>query len=170
VIDSVAAALIAVFSLVLGQVLQYVLELRKRRAQLKDYPSRILYDRQLQFIDAAAPVLVEVNTYLNRVQAWLGVGTMDRAQQEADYNDCIAKLFGLIETHQNYLPAELLMAVEELTKHCMLLQTVGGLTLEQVDRARDQAFTLQNKIRRFVGIDAVSAELIRALDESRPRR
>ena len=168
--DSVATALIAVFSLVLGQVLQHLLELRKRRAQLKDYPSRVLYDKQVQFFDAVASVLVEVNVYLNRIQGWLGIGTMDRAQQEADSNDCVAKLFALIERYQTYLPAELLADVEELTKHCMLLQTIGGPALEQVDRARHQALILQNKIRKFVGIDVVSAELIRALGESHTRR
>ena len=145
-------------------VLQHILSLRRMRYESKLHPSCVLYDKQIEFLDALPPVLDELNGYITTLDVLLGEkGEKVRAElQKAQANTTgITHLDGLIDQYHMYLPSELLLRVKKLSEECWWLEIHPDT--EKTYNCINLLFETQNAIRRFVGVDKLSQDLMRAV-------
>jgi len=139
------------------------LELKRLSAQVKQYPTQVIYEKQTEFFDKAVAVLDEVNGYISQIDVWLaerGDTTKEQLRHAAANNEALTRLHELVGRYYMYLPEKLLRQADELFFECLRL---GAAPSErQAHKCLDFLFSLQNTIREVVGIDAVSRDLLKA--------
>ena len=148
-----------------GFVLQHILSVRKMRYESKLHPSRVLYDKQIEFLDALPPVFDELNGYITTIDVWLGEkGEKAEAEvREAVRNTAgLTHLHELLERYYMYLPSELLVRLKKLSGECWVLSSTSPDT-NKTDNCIHLLFETQNAVRRFVGVDELSQDLMRAI-------
>lgn len=155
---------ISLVSAGIGIILQHFLNIRKLIHESKIHPSRVLYDKQIEFIDALAPLFDQINGYITTIDVWLGEKG-DKAKAKVDEavrnTACITKLELLLQKYNMYLPSELLGKLNTLQWECWSLSSKP--TLDTTFRSINLLFEIQNLVREFVGVDKLSQDLMRAL-------
>jgi hypothetical protein len=81
IIPLVIGSLISLVSTVTGITLKHWLDNRRMKVAFKEYPIRVLYDKQTEFLDELAPLLGEINGYLANIDVWLHEKSPDAKQR-----------------------------------------------------------------------------------------
>ena len=102
---------ISLVSAAFGILLQHFLSIRRLIYESRIHPSRVLYDKQIQFLDAIWPLLDQINGYITTLDVWLGERG-EKAKKEvekaAKNTSCISELDRLLKEYEMYLPSQLL--------------------------------------------------------------
>jgi hypothetical protein len=160
----ILGGLISLISAVVGILLQHFLSIRKMLHESKVHPSRVLYDKQLEFLDALALLFDQINGYITTMDVWLGERG-DKAKAEVEKarqnTGCLTELEQLFQKYSLYLPSELLDKLNLLKSECWLLSSHADL--DKTFHAINLLFETQNFVREFVGVDRLSQDLMKAL-------
>jgi hypothetical protein len=171
-ISEVIVGITAIVSTAVGMLLTHVLERRKARFNIRSYPLQVLYSKQTEFFDKLIPLLDQLNGYITTIDVWLGERGKRAAEEvrKASGNcSCVDSLATLLEQYYLYLPRELLNEAKDLRWKCFDLRQ--SPTLQKTEQGIDALFEFQNSVRRFVGVDELSRDLLKAFgSESRKTR
>lgn len=154
-----------------GVIIQHCFEIRKLTLQLKEYPSHIIYDKQMQFFNQVVPLFDELNGYITTIDVWLGEkGEKARIKvQEAIKNsDCVGKFSKILDDYYIYLPSGLLREARNLLSLCweLMRKPTTDITYDSIH----VLFSFENSIRKLMGIDALSADLLKAFGADKKER
>ncbi len=155
--------LISLVSTTTGIFIKYWFDKKKLESQIKLHPMQVLYNKQTEFFDKLAPLLLEINSYITTIDVWLGVTTEDakkRVQKAASNTSSLAKFDNLLQQYYMYLPEKLIKDADELHSQCMELSIIPNTNLTY--NCVNKLFSFQNSIRENVGIDKLSTDLLRA--------
>ena len=155
--------LISLVSTLAGIALQHWFDLRKQEHETRRYPTEVLFNKQTEFYDKAANILPKINGYITAVDVWLGETAPDaehKAKQFAEETGPIWEFNELMETYSMYLPEKILRAGNNLFAECIFIS--NSPTLERTERCINLLFSFQNTIRQCVGVDKISADLLKA--------
>jgi len=161
--DIVIGAIVSLVSVVVTAILTHILDMRKLRINMKNYPSKVLYDKQTEFFDKLIPVLDRLNGYIAFIDVWLGENSDDapeKVRQGAKENQCVGELNELIEKYHFYVPKDLLDEANELWARCIDLSSYQNT--ENTNKCINLFFKFQNSIRKFVGVEELSSDLLKA--------
>ena len=159
---------VSLVSALAGIAFQHHLEMRKVRVQFKQHPMSVVYNKQTEFLERLAPVLLDINSYITEVGAWLAEQSprgIKRATDAAAKNECLSKLDDLIQHYYAFLPEKLIRQSHELFSECLLLSSSPAS--DQADKCINVLFEFQNKIREFVGIDQLSRDFLQIFGPKR---
>jgi hypothetical protein len=163
-----AVSLISTLSTI---VLSHWLEGRQLDRQVKRHPARVVYNKQTGFIDNTLPVLDRINGYITQIDVWLGEtgpAANKKVAEAARSNKAVAELHDVLQRFYVYLPSELVEGTNALFAECLLLGSKP--THARVSKCYDALFSFQNSLRRSVGSEELSIELMRALGSRRRTR
>jgi len=160
----ILGGLISLISVVVSIVLQHILSIRKMVHESKVYPSHVLYDKQIEFFDALAPLFGQINGYITAIDVWL-TEKNNKAKNElkkaAQNNECLAELDQLLEKYNLYLPSEPLKKLTALESELWLLSI--NPNLDKASHTLNLLFETQNFIREFVGVNKLSQDLMKVI-------
>jgi len=157
-------SLISLISAIIGIILQYVLNMRRMLHESKLHPSHILYDKQIEFLDALSPLFDELNGYITRIDVWLwekGEKAKAEVEQAVKNTSCLGNLQQLIQRYYLYLPSELLDRLNRLESECWSLSNRPDL--DKTYTCINLLFETQNAVREFLGVDKLSQDLMKAI-------
>jgi hypothetical protein len=157
-------ALISLVSAVSGFWFQHYLQMRKLRHESKSYPSKILYDKQIEFLDALTPLLDQINEYITTIDVWLGEKgkkAEDKVQEAVQNNSCLWDLDQLLQKYYFFLPSKLLKIIKNLGGECHLLYSKPDTN--KTYQCIELLFQTTNDVREYVGVDRLSEDLMRAM-------
>ena len=152
-------------------IVQHWLDLRKVRSQLREYPSRIIYDKQMQFFERMLSLFDRLNGYITRIDVWLGEsGKKAREEVEEAAKDSyhVGVFSQVIDEYYLYLPKSFLEEARNLLTLCRELGQ--DPTKEGAYNAIRALFSFENKVREQMGVDALSAELLKAFGAGKKER
>lgn len=154
---------ISLVSTLTAILLQHLLSIQKLRTETRQYPFKVVYDKQTAFFDRLAPICLELNSFTTTVDVWLGETTPDaraRVKEAAEKCGAVNKLDDAIQQYYMYLPAGLLHDAKELYWKCLGLaqRPAVDLTYDCIN----SLFAFQNRIRQYVGIDRLSGDFLKA--------
>jgi len=160
---------ISLVSTISGIMLKHWLDARIMATRFKEYPLKILYDKQTEFFDKVAPILGEINGFLSGIDIWIVEKSPDakkNAQEAAQSNQPLGKLHELMESYFVYLPRNILESGQELFATGIALQ--DKLSSKSIWECFDLLFRFQNLIRHFAGTDNLSLDLIKSFGQRGP--
>ena len=152
-------------------VVKHWLDLLKVRSQLREYPSRIIYDKQIQFIEKIIPLLDRLNGYITEIDVWLGEEGEDarvRIQEAVNNSDSVGSFSDILDDYYIYLPSGLLAEARNLRSLCWELMQKP--TTDITYKAINALFGFENSMRKLVGIDSLSADLLKAFGTGKKER
>ena len=161
---------ISLVSAAIGILLQHFLGIRRLIHESRTHPSRVLYDKQIQFLDTVAPLFDQINGYITILDVWLGEkGEKAKAEVKtaARNTACISELGRLMLKYEMYLPSELLGKLNTLSRECWFLSSKPDL--DATFRSINLLFEVKNFIREFLGVDKLSQDLLTAIGR-RPQK
>jgi len=164
IIALILGGLISLISAVVGIVLQHLLSIRKMVHESKVHPSRVLYDKQVEFLDALAPLFDRINGYITTIDVWLAEDddqTKAELKKALRNSECFTELEQLLQKYNFYIPSELLDKLNTLRREYWLLSNHPDLN--KTSHAINLLFETQNFVREFVGVDKLSQDLMKAL-------
>jgi len=156
--------IISLISAFAGISLQHFLSMRKMVHESKIHPSRVLYDKQIAFLDVLTSLLDGINGFITTIDVFLGEeGEEAKAKvMEVMRNTaCLVELDQLVQRYYMYLPSELLDKVKTLSEECWSLASYPDL--DKTYHSINLLFEIQNSVREFVGVDRLSQDLMKAL-------
>jgi len=124
--------LISLVSALSGIILQHVLAMKKLVAETRQHPFRVVYNKQTEFFDALAPILLALNSYITFIDVWLGETSNDapaKVELAATQNQAVAKFDDLLQRYYMYLPEKLLQEANQLRSECMFLSSNPNTTV-----------------------------------------
>jgi hypothetical protein len=68
----ILGGLISLISAVVGIILQHFLSIRKMLHETKIHPSHVLYQKQIEFLDALSLLFDQINGYITTIDVWVG--------------------------------------------------------------------------------------------------
>ena len=125
----------------------------------------------MQFFDQVVPLFDELNGYITTIDVWLGEkGEKARIKvKEAIKNsDCVGKFSKILDDYYIYLPSGLLREARNLLSLCweLMREPTTNITYDSIQ----VLFSLENNIRKLMGIDALSTELLKAFGAGKKER
>ena len=166
----VVGGVISLVSVAIGIVLQHFLSIRRLVHESRIHLSRVLYDKQIEFLDELSPLFDQINGYITTIDVWLGEkGDKAKAQVDkvASNTGCISELDQLLEKYSTYIPSKLLDKLNSLKWQCWSLSSNPNLDVTY--QAINLLFEIQNLIREFVGVDKLSQDLMKAIGRRPPK-
>ncbi len=144
-------------------IIQHRLAMQKMVIERRHHPFRVVYDKQIEFFDALAPILLDLNSYISTIDVWLGetsTNAKEKVKEAAENNQTLTKFYDLLQGYYMYLPEKLLEEANHLNSECMHLSSNPNTnkTLECIDLL----FSFQNTIRESVGVEKLSEDFLRA--------
>lgn len=155
--------LISLISALSGIILQHILAMRKLVTETRQHPFRVVYDKQTEFFDALAPILLELNSYITAIDVWLGETSRDapaKVEKAAQNNQAVTKFDDLLQRYYMYLPEKLLEEANQLHSECMFLSSKPNS--DKTYECINLLFSFQNSIRQFVGVEKLSEDFLKA--------
>jgi len=155
--------LISLVSALSGIILQHILAMKKLVAETRQYPFRVVYNKQTEFFDALAPILLDLNSYITTIDVWLGETSNDaptRIKQAAENNQAVTKFDDLLQQYYMYLPEKLLKEANQIHSECMSLSS--NPNTNDTYKCINLLFSFQNSIREFVGVEKLSEDFLKA--------
>jgi len=147
------------------------LDRRKQQHETRKYPMEVLFNKQTEFYDKITHLLPEINGYITTVDVWLGETGPDakrNVKEFAENNAPLWKFNELMESYSIYLPEKILRAGNELFSESIFLSTSPAM--EKTERCINLLFSFQNTIRECIGIDRISAELLKAFTTHKQKK
>jgi hypothetical protein len=161
---------ISLVSAAVGILLQHFLGIRRLIHESRIHPSRVLYDKQIEFLDAIAQLLDQINGYITAIDVWLGERgekAKTEVQKATSNTACLSELDRLLQKYEMYLPSELLDKLNTLRWECWSLSSKPDLDV--TFRSINLLFEIKNLFRELVGVDKLSEDLMKAIGR-RPQR
>lgn len=146
-----------------GVIIQHCFELRKLTLQLREYPSHIIYDKQMEFIKKVLPLFWKLNGYITRIDVWLGESGQKacaEVEEAANNNACVGEFFQVLDEYYLYLPKSFLEEAHNLLSLCWELGR--SPTPDGAYHSIKTLFSFENSVRKLMGVDALSAELLKS--------
>lgn len=156
-------SLISLVSVLSGIILQHVLGMKRMVAETRQHPFRIVYNKQTEFFDALAPILVDLNSYITTADVWLGEASIDapsKVEHAVKNNQAVTEFDNLLQQYYMYLPEKLLDEANHLHSKCMLLSS--NPNTDKTYECINLLFSFQNSIREYVGIEKLSEDFLKA--------
>jgi hypothetical protein len=119
-------SVIALVSSLATIIIQHILDIKKMVAERRHEPFRIVYGKQIEFFDAAVPILGELNSYITTIDVWLGERSKEaptKVKEAVGNNQAVTQFYYLIEKYFMYLPKKLLEEANHLYSECMILSS-----------------------------------------------
>jgi hypothetical protein len=88
----ILGGLISLISAVVGIILQHFLSIRKMLYETKVHPSRVLYNKQIEFLDALCLLFDQINGFITTMDVWLGERD-ERAKMELEKSKAKYRMF-----------------------------------------------------------------------------
>jgi len=149
---------------ILGFLFSYWIEKSKTKALVKEYPTKIVYDKQTEFFDQLPPLFDNMDGYITSIKAYLNEGKVTDYQKDLEKSkpntESIDKLIKLIHEYYFYLPAELYHELGTLINLCFKVREIPDIKFAK--EANDKLFHLKNKIRKYIGTEKISEDLLKA--------
>jgi hypothetical protein len=167
----IIGAAISLVSTIAVMVANSLLQRRRMEHQSRQYPSRVVYDRQMQFFEAVGPILSDMNSYITTIDVWLGEsgpGAIAQVKKATENNACLSKFYELLQRYHMYLPAALLEEANELHSECLFLSNSPDTT--NTHECIHKLFAFENSIRGCVGADRLAEEIQKALSRGRSKK
>lgn len=161
--DFLIGGLISLVSALAGIYLQHILSMKKLIAETRQYPFQVVYNKQTEFFDELAPILLDLNSYITAIDVWLGEKSSDapmKVRQAAENNQAVTRFYDLIQKYFMYLPKILLEEANHLHSECMILSSQPDMN--KTYECIHLLFSFQNSIREFVGIEKLSEDFFEA--------
>lgn len=152
-------------------IVQHWLNMRRVRRQLREYPSRVIYDKQMQFSEKVLTLFDRLNGYITRIDVWLGESgekAREEVEEAARESHYVGVFSQVIDEYYLYLPKSFLEEARNLLTLCWELGQVP--TQEGAYNAIKALFSFENKVRELMGVDALSTELLRAFGAGKKER
>ena len=166
-----AGGLISLISAATGIWLQHFLNMRKMVHEAKLHPSRVLYDKQIEFLDSFSPLFDEINGYVTSIDVWLAERTETatvKVEEAMRNTSCLAEMDKLLHQYYLYIPSELLDKINTLSSTCWILSNAPDL--DKTYQSINLLFETENAVREFVGVDKLSQDLMKAMGRKTPRK
>lgn len=160
----IIGGLISLVSTMFTLVVQHFFHMRSMLHESKIYPSRVLYDKQIAFLDALPQLLDQINGYITTIDVWLaekGEEAKVKVEKAVKNTSCLWELNQLLQRYYIYLPSELLDRLNTLSEECWFLSIKPDL--DKTSRCIDLLFETQNAVREFLGADRLSRDLMKAM-------
>jgi len=154
---------ISLVSALSGIILQHILSMKKMRAETRQHPFRIVYNKQTEFFDALAPILVDLNIYITTLDVWLHETSAKarlKIEEAAENNQALTQFDDLLQKYYMYLPEKLIDEATHLRSECIFLST--NPKVNKAYKCINLLFSFQNTIREFVGIEKLSEDFLKA--------
>ena len=165
----IVGGIISIISVIIGFLLQYFIERKKIKQQLKSHPSAIVYNKQIEFTEKINPILNRLNSYITTLDVWLGERKTEKVTEIIEdvrkNTSSLEDLEQLIEKFLIFLPSDFIEKLIELKDNCNNLCSSPNLDLTY--RSINQLFEIQNKLRYNVGTDELSRELLQTFSKSK---
>ena len=155
--------LISLVSALSGIILQHILAMKKLVAETRQHPFRVVYNKQTEFFDALAAILLDLNSYITTIDVWLGETSKDapaKVKEAAENNQAVTKFDDLLQRYYMYLPEKLLKEANQLHSECMFLSS--NPNTNDTYKCINLLFSFQNSIREFVGVEKLSEDFLKA--------
>jgi hypothetical protein len=161
--SSILLVAVSIVSVVIGATLEHIFQMRRECVSLRRYPFQMLYGKQIEFFDKAVPLLDKLNGYITEIDVWLcetGEDAKERVLKAVENSLCVTQFYDLVGQYYLYLPKKLLNEASELWWKCLGLgeSPTTELTYESINLL----FKFQNTIRKFVGVEELSRDLLKA--------
>ena len=160
----ITGGLISLISTIIVIFFQYLTEKKKIINQIKSNPSSIVYNKQIEFYELLNPILDEINGFITALDVWLGEIQSEQVLkniENARHNTIgLDKLNQLIDQYFIFLPSEVLQKLSELLENCFYLS--NSPNLEITYKSMNQLFGIRNKLRQYVGTEALSYDLLKS--------
>jgi hypothetical protein len=162
----VVGGTISLVAAVIGILLQHFLSIRKLIHESRIHPSQVLYNKQIEFIDAMWPLFDQINGYITALDVWLGEHG-EKAKREvekaAKNTSFISEMDRLLNRYEMYIPSGLLGKLNDLKLKCWSLSSNPDPNV--TFRAINLLFEIQNLVREFIGVDKLSLDLMKAIGQ-----
>jgi len=160
----IVGGLISLISAIASLIVQHILNMRRMLHESKLHPSHVLYDKQIEFLDALPPLFQQINGYVTAIDVWLGEkGEEAEAEVEKlrQHTAWFEELDQLLRRYYVYLPSELLVRLEKLKTECFYLSM--NPDVNRTVKCINLLFETHNALREFVGVDKLSHDLMKAI-------
>jgi hypothetical protein len=131
---------------------------------MKHRLAEVAYNKLTEFIDNTLPVLDRLNGYITGIDVWLGESgpaAYKKVTEAAANNAVLGDLHNVLQRHYVYLPQELVEAANALFVECLFLH--DNPSHIRVTKCYDLLLGFENAIRRAVGAQELSIDLMKAL-------
>lgn len=81
VVIIIIGGLISLVSTITGIFIKYWLDKKKIESQIKLHPIQVIYNKQTEFFDKLAPLLLEINGYITTIDVWLEETTKEAKKE-----------------------------------------------------------------------------------------
>lgn len=155
--------LISLISALSGIILQHILSMRKLVTETRQHPFRVVYNKQTEFFDALAPIILDLNSYITTIDVWLGETSSDapeEVEKAAENNQAVTQFDDLLQRYYMYLPEKFLKEANQLHSECMFLSS--NPDTNKTYKCINLLFSFQNSIREFVGVEKLSEDFLKA--------
>ena len=155
--------LISLVSALAVVILQHKLSMQKMVIERRHHPFRVVYDKQIEFFDSLAPILLDLNSYITAIDVWLGEASKaakEKVKEAAENNQAVAKFDHLLQEYYMYLPEKLLEEANHLHYKCLFLSS--NPNSDNAYECIELLFSFQNSIRGLVGVEKLSEDFLRA--------
>lgn len=137
--------------------------MKKLLIETRQHPFRVVYNKQTEFFDALAPILLDLNSYISTIDVWLSetsINAHKKVEQAAENNQAVTKFDDLLQQYYMYLPEKLLEEANQLIFECMFLSR--NPNTDKTYKCINLLFSFQNTIREFVGVERLSEDFLKA--------
>ena len=150
-------------SLLTTIVVMYYNHKHEMKKLLRQQPSKILYEKQIQFFDSITPLYHNINNFITTLDVWLreeGDKSKIKFQDASKNTDCLDKLWELRDRYYLYLPETLLGKITKLVFDCYdLSQNPNAKQSYYCTNLLDDFY---NSLREYIGIERLSEEFLQA--------
>jgi hypothetical protein len=141
-------------------------EREKLNTETKQHFTQFLYAKQSEYFDKVHPILTSLNSYLTGINILLDeVEDFAKVSKAASNIKPIMDFSELIDKYYAYLPKDCIVESTELIESFLLLKDSADSKIFQ--ECGNKLWQYQNLMRKFVGIDELSVELMNTLGRER---
>ena len=139
--------------------LMHFLEIQKVKAQKQTYQSQHLHDKQFEFVERISPILTEMSVILTAVKQMFSMPgntwVSQYPQEWAEIRKRNAQVNNLLRQYIPFLTREVI-----LTASLLYQRAAGPMSRGEAQEAYNTIVTLQNMMRKLVGGEALTRELL----------
>jgi len=164
--NSIASLLIgggiALVSTIVGIIVQHIFEIKKLSIQQKLYPSTILYNKQIEFMEKTFQIFGDLYEVIVAIRITLNLKDELRKKESVfktkvrTQSDLLTEL--VFKNYYYFLPSDIIYALNDLANSCYDL--AGNISDENNDRCEKELRAVHDIFRKFVGVNELSEDLI----------
>lgn len=171
ILSPILAAVISLTSVIITIIIQHFLEINKIKHQLKNYPTTIIYNKQLDFFDKISQemigILIDVTT---RIEINKDKDNYITKNMQALRDKLLLHTDNIHKISIQYflfIPAKMSSSISGFMNSCYDL--MSELTYDKSKVCLAKYNELASEIRKCIGIDEISEDLISSFNVGRPK-